>query len=280
MPFNNNAGLKSFIGINETGELLIEPITAESKAFAVTTVVTTKGVTYRIPKITQDPSAAWVAESQEIPLSEATGGEVIVTPTKIAALSSTSNELANDSDPQALQAVGDGIGRDIARKIDLAFFGAAPVDSPVQQGGLESAAHSILVADPTASLDPYVDAMSIADGLGVAIDVFVVDPQTGTALAKMKSSDGSNQPLLSPTANNGTLRTIHGVPYIVSPFVLPGTAWGIPKSRAFTILREDTSITIDSSVLFTSDRVAIRGVARVGFGFPQPEAIIKIKAGG
>jgi hypothetical protein len=33
-------------------------------------------------------------------------------------------------------------------------------------------------------------------------------------------------------------------------------------------------------VLFTSDRVAIRGVARVGFGFPQPEAIIKIKAGG
>ncbi|GAA4685121.1 hypothetical protein GCM10025780_34330 [Frondihabitans cladoniiphilus] len=55
------------------------------------------------------------------------------------------------------------------------------------------------------------------------------------------------------------------MPYIVSPHVLSGTVWGIPKSRAFRVLREDVSV--DESVFFTSDQVAIRGVARVGFGF-------------
>lgn len=278
MPFNSNSNLRSFIGINETGPLLVEPISAASRAIAVTTLLTSAGVTYRIPKITEDPSAAWVAEGQEIPLSEATGDEVVITPTKIAALTKFSNELANDTSPAAAKIIGDGIARDIAKNIDRAFFGAKPAAGSVQQGGLESCAYTLLIADPTASLDPYVDAMSIADGLGVTLDVFVVDTQTGSALAKMKTSGGSNQPLLSPTANNGTTRTIHGVPYVVSPFVLPGTVWGIPKDRAYTVLREDVQIDIDTSVYFKTDETAIRGTARVGFGFPQPEAIIKIQA--
>ena len=42
------------------------------------------------------------------------------------------------------------------------------------------------------------------------------------------------------------------------------------------VIRQDASVVTDSSVFFTSDRVAIRATLRVSFGFPYPLAITKV----
>ena len=73
-----------------------------------------------------------VAEGDEITPSDATIPEVNVVPSKLAGLSIISSELANDTSPEAATAAGDGLARDISRKLDAAFFGT--MSAPAQSG--------------------------------------------------------------------------------------------------------------------------------------------------
>lgn len=66
------------------------------------------------------------------------------------------------------------------------------------------------------------------------------------------------------------------LPLLTCPNVPTGTVWGIPADLALLVIREDAEVTTDSSVFFTSDRVAVRAIMRVGFGFPHPTGITKI----
>lgn len=52
--------------------------------------------------------------------------------------------------------------------------------------------------------------------------------------------------------------------------------WAIPRQHSLFVIRQDASVVTDSSVYFTSDRVAIRAILRVSFGFPYPLAITKV----
>ena len=70
----------------------------------------------RLPAVTADPTAAWVAEGAEIPISDLTTAEVDVVTRKVAGLSVVTSELAEDSSPEATAEVGRGLARDIARK--------------------------------------------------------------------------------------------------------------------------------------------------------------------
>ncbi|WP_342778757.1 hypothetical protein [Geodermatophilus aquaeductus] len=54
-----------------------------------------------------------------------------------------------------------------------------------------------------------------------------------------------------------------------------GTVWGLPAERVVTAVRRDADVQADQSVLFTSDRV--RATCRVGFGFPHPAALVRIR---
>lgn len=276
----NSSTLKTYLGVTEVGPLIVKPVEAASLALQLTTVVNTAGASFRFPRITSDPSAAWIAENAEITASEATADDVPVTPKKVAGLSIISNELANDTSPEAAGVIGGGLARDIARKVDQAFFGTAPGNTNVQPGGLEYLAATVesIAADPAAGIDAFIDAIAAAEALGVTLDAFVTDPATARALAKLKVGTGSNLPLFGVGATNGIERNVLGVPLHVSPYVVAGTAWGIPKARVFSVLREDVTLDIDSSAFFTKDQTAIRGIMRIGFGFVQPEAIIKIKA--
>ena len=55
---------------------------------------------------------------------------------------------------------------------------------------------------------------------------------------------------------------------LTSPGALVGVVWGSPLRRVVTAVRRDADVKADRSVSFTSDRVAVRGSCRVGFGFP------------
>ena len=83
-------------------ELVIRPLTQQSVAGQTMTTVFINEHSYRFPIVQSDPSAGWVLESAEIPVSDMTLAEQVATPSKLAALSVISQELADDSSPPAV----------------------------------------------------------------------------------------------------------------------------------------------------------------------------------
>ncbi len=260
---------------DDTGPLLVQPFMAESVAATVSTVVTTANNRYRIPTVTADPTASWVAEGDEIIPTDPTLTELTITPAKVAGLTIVSRELADDSDPAAAEVVGQGLARDIARKVDQAFFGAAAAPAPSGLGAL-SGVQSYVNASAYGNLDFAAEAISKAETVGATVTAFVTNPATALALAKVKTATGSNEPVLGKDATSATSRQILGVPLHVSPSVAANTLWALDSSRVWLVLREDTTVEADRSVFFTSDRVAVKAVMRVGMAFPHPASVVKV----
>lgn len=257
--------------------LITLPVAAQSVAMRVSTVIETGATDTHIPLVTGDPSAAWVAEGEEIGASDPTVDDIVVTPTKIAGLTIITNELAADSSPAAAGIVGDGLSRDIARKIDIAFFGSNGA-STVQPEGLEdlTGVTDVEAGSAWTDLDAFAEAISNAEGLGLTIDHFVANPADALILAQLKESTGSNKPLLGSDPANPTKRTLQGVTLLTSPGVTVGTIWGLPKARAIVVRRTQVDLQVDRSAFFTSDRTAVRATMRVGFAFPHAAAVQKV----
>ena len=103
-------------------------------------------------------------------------------------------------------------------------------------------------------------------------------PATVLALSTLKafSTVGSNLPLLQQDSTQPVPRQISGVPLYSSPAVAADTVWAIPAQRVLFVVRQGAELISDSSVMFTSDRIALRCIMRVSFAFTQPLAITKI----
>ncbi len=260
---------------DEHGPLVIQPAIDASVFARVATVQMTSSHDYRIPVVAADPTAQWVAEGAEITPSDPTLQELVVTPAKVAGLTIISRELADDSDPAAAQVVGDGLARDIARRIDQAAFAGLASPAPAGLTTL-SGVQTYVNASAFGNLDFAAEAISKAEVVGATVTHFVTSPATALALAKVRTETGSNKPLLGADATTATGRMILGVPLLVSPFVAANTLWAIDSSRVWLVVRADASIEADRSVYFTSDRVAVRATMRAAFAFPHPQSVVKV----
>lgn len=275
--YTTNSGIDA-ISPDQVEQLIVLPVASNSIAFRAATLVTTNATETRIPRVTADPAAAWTAEGEEIGTSDPTVDDISVLPKKLAGLTVVSNETLADTNPAADAIVGDGLTRDIARKVDAAFFGSNSAASTLQPEGLEDQTGATDVVAPAAwaDADPFAEAISNAEALGLLIGTFVANPADALTLAQLKESSASNRPLLGADPSNPTRRALQGVPMLVSPAVTAGTVWGIPSTRAVIVRRNDVDLQVDRSAYFTSDRTAIRATMRVGFAFTQPAAIQKI----
>lgn len=260
---------------DQIGALVVQPVERESVAAQVSTVVTTGSHRYRIPLVLGDPSAAWVAEGAEIAPTDASVDELEVIPPKLAGLTIISRELAEDSSPAAQQVVGDGLARDIARKLDTAYFSSIAAPAP---DGLADLAGVSTVAAGTAwaDADSFAEAIFEAESVGATLTAFVANPADALTLVTLKSAAGSNQPLLGVDPSVAPKRSIQGVPLWTSPYVAAGTVWGVPADRVQVVMRDDVRLEVDRSAFFTSDRVAVKVTMRVGFAFPHPAAVVKV----
>lgn len=278
----NTSTSSSILTPDEINTYLLDPFEAESLAVQVGTPVRTASHSYRIPKPNTEPSVDWVAEGEEAVPSDMTFDELVVTPTKLFGFVPMTRELVEDSGPDAAELIGRGLARDAARKVDAAFFGNLVATNPNAQAGLGSLAVNATVEDVQGlevaafdSLDVFAEAQSLAAG----ITSFVANPADVLALQLLKESTGSNRPLLGSDPTQPTRNLIGGVPLIRSSAVEAGTIWGIRKDQAIVVIREDVVMDTDKSVFWTSDRIAIKCTMRVGFGFPQPSALVKITKG-
>jgi HK97 family phage major capsid protein len=253
--------------------LIIEPLTQESVAFASSTVVNISTKDYRIPTLTGDPDTDWTPEGEEITPDEAAFDEINVTPSKVAGLTVISRELAADSTPEAEKVISQRLVQSLRRKVDTAWFANTTSNGP---DGLGSISPQIVYGGTSfADTDPFIEAVAAAQTVGATLTSFVTSPATALSISVLKN--GNDELILSEPAGPGLPRTVSGVPLVVSPDAPDdGSVWGISKARAFVIVRQDTEVAVDRSVFFTSDKIAVRVIARIGFGFPHEQALVKI----
>lgn len=260
---------------DDYGRLVVQPALSASVFARVATTVTTAATEYRIPIVAADPTASWVAEGAEITPTDPTLQELVVTPAKVAGLTIISRELADDSNPAAAQVVGDGLARDIARRLDQAAFAGLASPAPAGLTTL-SGVQTYVNANAFTTLDFAAQAISKAETVGAIVTAFVTSPATALALATIKQTTGSNQPVLGMDATAATSRNILGVPLHVSQYVAANTLWAIDASRMWLVVRNNATVEADRSVFFTSDRVAVKATMRAGFGFVHPQSIVKV----
>lgn len=257
--------------------LIVEPVQRLSVALDVSTITPTAATEMRFPRITSDPTAAFVAELDPIPQSDAGSDEIVARPVKVAGLSTISVELAEDSSPAAAQVVGDGIVRSIADRVDAAYFGP-PLPAPAPSG-LRALTGATEVEAPADWLDadPFYEAVAAGEQSGAAVSTFVAHPTDALALSVLKAGAGSNVPLLGSDPTAATRRVLAGVGLVTSKHVEPGVVWGIPRSHCFAVVRKDAEVETSEHFLWANHGISVRGVMRVAFALPYERGVVKIQ---
>lgn len=154
----------------EVGPSVVQPLRLRSAALRTATVIETVHPLMRFPIVVSDAAAELVEESAFIPETDADVTELNIVPVAFKALPTVSNELVADSatNAQAAAMIGDGLVRQFARKIDLAFYGGTTTSVPtgaVSVYGLEylaAAGTGAVVLSPGTfdSFDVFADAIS------------------------------------------------------------------------------------------------------------------------
>lgn len=277
--FTSAAGASGFLP-EDFGQLIEKPVAAASVAFRTGTVVRTTAHAVQFPILTADPAAAWTAEGAEIGLDDPELDTVTVTPSKLAGLTAISNEMVKDSDPASVEVVGRALARDIARKLDSAFLGNTVTNGPSGLGslaGVNVIDNGSGAALSVTNLDPFIDAIANGEINGMPVTTFVAHPDDVAAIMKIKAATDSNVPLLGSDPSQPGAREVAGVPLLASAQATAGTIWAIPRDAVMVVQRQGTSVEIDESVYFSSDRTAVRAIMRVGFGFVHEAAISKLR---
>lgn len=259
-------------------ELIIRPLQQESVAARVGLYKTgLTGHAFRVPIVAKDATASWVAEGEEIPVSQAELAEATAEFKKLAGLSIVSRELAEDSDPSAVDEIGRGLVRDLARKLDLALFTNAGANAPTGLSSLEGYTQ-VEAPETLTSLDPFITARFRAAGVGAELAAYVMSPADAEELALLKESSTSAKRLLTESAGLPGSLAIDGIPVVTSPALTDGISWALPKAGVHVGIRQDATVDVDHSAFFTSDRVAIRASLRAAFAVSHPEAVVQIIA--
>lgn len=257
------------------GKLLDNVIAEKSIAFQAGTKIVTGSESIRFPMLKGDPAVGWYAENTQITLTDPTTDELVITPKAVKGLTQISNEAADDSNPAVAEQIGKGLARNIAKKIDAAFFGNVVANGP---SGLLSLTGINVVDTGTltlTTLDPFHQAKADALADGANLSVFILAPDVALALSKAKQGTASNVGLLDV---NGVADgvTLAGVRVLVSTDVPAGNAWGLDGSQVLVVQRTGTKIERSKDAAFDYDAVQVRGTARVAFGFPNPAGVVRL----
>ncbi|MFC5753392.1 phage major capsid protein [Actinomadura rugatobispora] len=245
-----------------------------------------------IPRVLADGVANWTAEGAEITPTDPNADVVTATPRKLAALTYASNELVSDSNPEAQNVLAENLARAVALKLDKSFYegtGTAPeIRGLKNQSGIQTVSMGANGAALT-TLDPFADALGLlaeADAEGTAI---VMHPRNWRAISKIKEATGSNKPVITDGAGSpteGPRRSIYGVPvWLTSQLAVNETQGSASTANSIyvyqadqvvAVIRKDTTVDVDTSAAFSSDRTAVRVTLRADLVLPNPAAVVRI----
>jgi HK97 family phage major capsid protein len=245
-----------------------------------------------VPRLTSDVVSAWVAEGDDITEDDPGLDTILATPRKVAALTSLSNEIVDDSVPGILAMVDDSMSRSLALRMDLGFFegsGTAPVIRGLKNvSGIQSISMGTNGAALT-NLDAIADALGLLDAAnaGPRRAIFMA-PRNWTTLSKVKEVSGSAKPVLTSTLDPaGAIRpSVYGVPvYTTSQISVTETQgsssvansiYVVDLDQTVVVIRNDLSVVMSTDFKFGSDQTVVRATARVDLVVPNPSGVVRI----
>ena len=261
--------------VEAINDLIVEPVFATSVVLSSGLLrIDTTATEYHMPLITGG-TAGWYDDLDVISEAGAVADELIVRPKKVATVQTVSNEAAADADAASI--VGRAVVAALADRVDHAFFNG---DGPKGPLGLPAVPFTVVDADPTTGIDPYVDAVAAVEESGAVPGVIFLNPADWADLSKVKSETGSAVPMLNSQPTFAATRSLLGIPVRVSQHVVVGTGWVLDPSRVCVVMRSPASVLVDRSVKFTSDAAVVRGVMRLEFAAPYGGAVAKIEVAG
>lgn len=263
----------------ERASLIVEPLERDSLALNTTRVLPTIRDTLQVPLLTEDVPTDFVAEGAELPQGEPVVNEATLTPHKIAAMTVLSSELAEDSEPEAANLIGQSIARSIRLKLDQAFLLAASGGLP--SPGLLTGSNFTDGGALGDNLDGLSDAITMVEAASGKADVIVMSPTTWGRLSKLKVlATDSNQPLLGVDggANAAQQRTLFGVAVHVDHAVAADVVGVWDSSAVATAMRRDVRVESDASRYFDTDSVAVRATLRADWKVLDPARVVRLDA--
>lgn len=164
--------------------------------------------TLSVPRITADPTAAWLAEGATITPNDGAMDDVTLTSKRLTAIVKFSDELDEDSDPElAGDVLANSLARAFALELDRAALrGSGTGEEPLgvrNQTGVQILDLGANGAD--ASWDTLADLAALIDGANAAPNGFAWSTRTANNVAKIKAS-GSGEYLRPPESISGMAR--------------------------------------------------------------------------
>jgi HK97 family phage major capsid protein len=275
----------------EVQSILVGPLELASVFLASgPRIFDTPGRPVRVPLLTSGVDPDWIGESEQITEKDASFDEVTLLPEamkSVKVITRFSNELARQSVVALDAALRDRLVRDVASKIDTAFFagdGGTPSGTE-PLGLLEWSGTQELTAIGAIALDDLHDAVGLllAAGADPTRARWVMRPSTFTTLRKLK--DGSQRYQLTPDPTEAGGFRLLGLPVSISDKI-PVDATPTPDETSVILADFSTiavardlapSVTLLSELYAEYDQLAIRVVARYDVAPLLPEAVVVLR---
>lgn len=219
----------------------------------------------RIPYVNADPDVGFVAEGADIPKSDPTLSEILVSTRKLALLADQSNESYSYSG--AADSVATSMQRAITLKGDNVLL-----NNPTNPTGLWFTDGITDAGEVTTTFDPFIDAIAGIEANNGAASSIIIHPKSWAILSKLKTTDGVLQ-LGSPTQQAS--RTLFGLPVHVTASIAEGHAL-VVDSREIVAAVGGIELTSSSEAAFTSDSMLHRITWRIGWAVVHPDRLAKL----
>lgn len=239
----------------------------------------------------------WIGANKAIKVSKGDFMATSTTPYKAAGLTVVGNEWLQDSSPDGLALVGDGLRRAVAQAVDVKFLSADAVSAGVSPAGILNGVSAITSAGNTADdvqediidlFAPFITAKDTGDGFA-----WITTPTTALQLSMMRNALGQSEyPGITPQGG-----TFAGYPVFVGDnvgaadliLIKPSDIWRIGDSGVelavsdSAMIEQDdaptgatdtpTAATASITSMFQEYSTAIRVVRRISWGKRRSHAV-------
>lgn len=243
--------------------------------------------------ITGEPTAAWVGETAEKPVSNGTVGSKVIRPYKLAVIETFSNEFRRDKNA-LYNALAGRLPAALAKKFDQTVFSGFGVPG----SDFDTLANSTQVSLTPSVYDGIVNAMGEVSVAGYDMNGIILAPQAEGLLYGEK--DGNDRPLfLNNAATDGSIGSVLGRPIFKSRAAFRATSgdynyvgyagdwsqamWGTVEGVSVKI-SDQATLNVGSGPetttinLFQQNMFAVLAEIEVGFIVADPDAFVALTA--
>lgn len=247
--------------------------------------------TLTMPKETGDVSATYVGENQNITATEPTGGQIVMSAKKLAALTPISNDLLDyDVGDAADRWVRNSLTRNISVREDQAFI--RDQGSEWSPKGMRYWAANVTSSNGTSSDNiesDFTDLIQDLEGANVDMSnpVWIMAPRSKNYLINLRDGNGN---LIYPELRNAN-PTIHTFPVFITNNIPTNLGGGGDETELYLVNVPDAmigeaggmEITVDTSAAyvqggnlqsaFSMDQTVVRAIMRHDFAMAYDASV-------